>query len=220
MKHYLNYPYKLFSALFFLILQGCASTPSTLLPLSLQQPPNWQATVDHILSIDNWAFTGKIGVRVPESIDSAVINRWQQQEDQFTIDLSSAIFGLGATRIEGSPNKLTITESGEDPITSYKPEHLIRQHVGWPLPITQLRYWIKGIPAPSITPSDTAEALQFNNEEQLSQFKQSGWKITYPRYTQLNTTQPLFKGTSLPGKIVLQQQQVKITVIVNEWLSP
>ena len=222
MKHYIHQPYKLLAGLFFLIIQGCANTPPT--PLTLQQPLNWQASVDYILSIDKWAFTGKIGVRVPQSIDSAVINRWQQYGDQFTIDLSSAIFGLGATRIEGSPRKITITESGEEPITSYQPENLIRQHVGWPLPITQLRYWIKGIPAPSTHPEDSVENLQFNDKEQLEQFNQSGWKIHYPRYTQLKTqqSQPNERtiNTSLPGKIVLQQQQVKITVIVNDWLLP
>ena len=212
MKHCSTPSYKLLAGLLFLIIQGCASTPPA--TLTLQQPINWQTTVKYIQSIESWEFTGKIGVRVPERIDSAVINRWQQQGDQFTIDLSSAIFGLGATRIEGSPRKVTITESGEEPITSYQPEYLIHQHVGWPLPITQLRYWIKGIPAPSVYPIDKVEDLQFNDKEQLSQFHQSGWKIHYPRYTQLNTQQK----TNLPGKIVLQQQQVKITVIVNEWL--
>lgn len=208
----------LLSGLLFLIIQGCASTPPT--PTTLQQPFNWQAMVDKILLIESWEFSGKIGVRIPERIDSAVINRWQQQGNQFTIDLSSAIFGLGATRIEGSPNKITIIELGEEPKTSYQPEQLIHQHVGWPLPITQLRYWVKGIPAPSTHSTDKAEDLEFNDKEQLSQFHQSGWKIHYPRYTQLKTHRPLPEITSLPGKIVLQQQQVKITVIVNEWLLP
>ncbi len=215
MKRSPNHLYKLFLGLLFLIIQGCASTPTP--PLTLEQPSNWQATVDRILSIENWEFTGKIGVRVPKRIDSAVINRWKQHGNQFTIDLSSAIFGLGATRIEGSPNKVTITESGEDPVTSYQPERLINQHVGWPLPIAQLGYWIKGIPAPVTYPTDKVESLEFNDKEQLSQFSQSGWKIHYPRYSQISETT---NTTSLPGKIVLQQQQVKITVIVNEWLLP
>jgi outer membrane lipoprotein LolB len=202
------------------MIQGCSSTPITSTSSTLQQPPNWQATIDHVLSIEDWAFTGKIGVRVPESIDSAVINRWQQQGSQFTIDLSSAIFGLGATRIEGSPERITITESGEEPITSYNPEQLINQHVGWPLPISQLRYWIKGIPAPSTNPADQVEKMRFNDKGQLSELNQSGWKVRYPRYTQLNTKNHSLKETSLPGKIVLQQAQVKITVIVNEWLLP
>jgi outer membrane biogenesis lipoprotein LolB len=93
MNHCSNYSYKLLTGLLFLIIQGCASTPPA--PLTLQQPLNWQTTIDHILSIENWEFTGKIGVRVPERIDSAVINRWQQQGDKFTIDLSSAIFWSG-----------------------------------------------------------------------------------------------------------------------------
>lgn len=200
------------------MIQGCASTPPA--PTTLQQPPNWQITIDHILSIEDWAFTGKIGVRVPKSIDSAVINRWQQQGSNFTIDLSSAIFGLGATRIEGSPNRITITESGEEPVTSSRPEYLIRQHVGWPLPIPQLRYWIKGIPAPSKTSTDQVGKLRFNDKGQLSELNQSGWKIHYPRYTPLNTKNESHKEVHLPGKIVLQQAQVKITVIVNEWLLP
>ncbi len=193
------------------LMQGCASTVE--IPLTLAEPPEWQETISQLSAIDHWEFSGKIGVKVPERIDSAVINRWKQQDAQFIIDLSSAIFGLGATRIEGNPNYIVMTESGEDPITSYQPTKLIQQHIGWPLPIAQLRYWVKGIPAPIQSTKDQIKVLKFNNSGELSQLNQNGWQINYSKYTVLN-------NINLPKKVVLRQQQAKITVIINEWQLP
>lgn len=203
-------PFWATSLLLALLLQGCASTLDTPLTLTLTQPPNWQETIAQISALDHWEFSGKIGVRVPERIDSAVINRWQQEDTHFTIDLSSAIFGLGATRIEGNPDFITMTESGEDPVTSYRPKELIQQHIGWPLPISQLRYWVKGIPAPVQSSKDQIKELKFDDSGQLSQLNQNGWQINYSKYSRLN-------NVNLPRKVVLRQQQAKITVIINEW---
>lgn len=199
------------SLLLTLLVQGCASTPDT--PLTSTEPANWQTTIADISAMEHWSFSGKIGVRVPERIDSAVINRWQQDDHQFTIDLSSAIFGLGATRIQGNPDFITMTESGEEPITSFNPTELIQQHIGWPLPISQLRYWVKGIPAPVNSPTDKIKELKFNNLGQLTQFNQNGWQINYSKYSPLD-------HFALPRKVVLRQQQAKITVIINEWQLP
>ncbi|WP_250655029.1 lipoprotein insertase outer membrane protein LolB [Alkalimarinus coralli] len=195
-------------ALLLLLLQGCASTIET--PLTLTEPVNWRETVAAVSAIDSWEISGKIGVRVPERIDSAVINSWKQKEAQFTIDLSSTIFGLGATRIEGNPNYISMTESGEEPVISRHPRQLIQQHIGWPLPIEQLRYWVKGIPAPVQSPDDKVEELKFDSQGQLSQLVQNGWQVNYSKYTPS-------RSVSLPGKVVLRQQQVKITVIINDW---
>ena len=211
----------LVSALLTFILQGCSTAPTSLPTLSSDTPLNWQATIAQISSLDDWEFSGKIGIKIPDRIDSAAINRWSQQGDQFTIDLSSVLFGLGSTQIKGSPYQITITESGEDPITSYQPEQLIQQHIGWPLPITQLRFWIKGIPAPIARNTDQIKEQQFNDKGQLSLLKQSDWQIRFYKYKQTDTpNSPLATRIDLPGKIVLQQHQVKITVIVNEWLLP
>lgn len=193
------------------LLQGCASTVE--IPLTLTEPPHWQETISQLSAIDHWEFSGKIGVKVPARIDSAVINRWKQEDAQFIIDLSSAIFGLGATRIEGTPDFIIITESGENPITSYHPTKLIQQHIGWPLPIGQLRYWVKGIPAPVKSANDQISGLKFNNNGELSQLNQNGWQVDYSKYTQFN-------NVNLPRKVVLRQQQAKITVIINEWQLP
>ncbi|MFD2231464.1 lipoprotein insertase outer membrane protein LolB [Alkalimarinus sediminis] len=197
--------------LFASLIQGCATT--TEIPLTQTEPPQWQETISQLANIDHWEFSGKIGVKVPERIDSAVINRWMQADAEFTIDLSSAIFGLGATRINGTPDYIVITESGEPPITSLEPTRLIEQHIGWPLPIAKLRYWVKGMPAPTETDEDNVQALKFNNSGELSELKQNGWQINYSKYT-------LFNNINLPRKIVLRQQQAKITVIINEWQLP
>lgn len=204
----LKYLFWATNLLFILLIQGCASTPE--IPLTETAPLHWQETIAQVSAIDHWEFSGKIGVKVPERIDSAVINRWKQDDTQFIIDLSSAIFGLGATRIEGTPSFMTITESGEKPIASYQPAKLVQQHIGWPLPISQLRHWVKGIPAPISSTVDQIKELKFNNNGELSQLHQNGWQVNYSKYT-------LFNHVNLPRKVVLRQQDAKITLIINKW---
>ena len=90
-----------------LLLAACASVPDTPLPdgLTNQPPADWAKHQAMLGDLNHWVLQGKLAVRQPDDSGSAVINRWQQDNDQYSLMLSSAFLGMGRTELEGMPGR-------------------------------------------------------------------------------------------------------------------
>ena len=185
-----------------LLLAGCTTAP---VQTQVEAPPGWTQQQLALREVTDWQVSGKLGVRQDNRSDSAVINQWVQQDLRFDINLSSPVFGLGATSIQGTPDGIWFTRSGEQPLYSENPEGLIRQQVGWSLPIRHLLYWVKGIPAPG-----PFQDMLFDQNGNLYQLEQAGWNIIYENY---HDTAPY----ALPRKIVLRRDKIRLTLIIHNW---
>ncbi len=185
-----------------LLLSGCATPP---VQTQEQAPSDWAQRQQVLSQVENWRISGKLGVRQGDRLDSAVINSWTQRGEEFDINLSSAVFGLGATNLRGTPQAIWLTQSGEEPLYSDRPEALIYQQTGWSLPIESLFSWIKGIPAPA-----TVTESAFDLSGRLYELQQLGWTI---RYTDYHATEPY----PLPRKIQLERDGVRVTLVINDW---
>jgi outer membrane lipoprotein LolB len=166
---------------------------------------NWQETQQQLEALTRWKLIGKIGIKTPSESMTAAINQWSQSEEAFVIDLSSTFFGLGASQLLGTPHFLTISESGEDPISSYQPNELIEQALGFPLPITHLPRWIKGLPIP-----DKKYDIRFNAQGLPESLTQDEWTLEYSKYM-------LNNGVPLPGKIKLYRNGTRIILAIKQW---
>lgn len=187
------------------IISGCASNPEQNLALDKTPPPQWDTQRAQLYTLTSWRFSGKIGVKQPDQNDSAVINRWQQIENNFIIDLSSSILGMGATQLVGSPEILRISKSDGETIFSDTPELLLQQQLGWSLPLKQLPFWIKGAPSPSFT-----QPIVFTEQGDPAKFIESGWSIDASRFDTVGRFR-------LPGKVKLTNGTITIILIINEW---
>lgn len=103
--------------------------------------------------LQSFNIRGKIGVTTPETATSAAQTGsafyvWAQEDDRFAIDITGAL-GIGHTVIEYNGNTATLVSERTGEITAASPEDLLQQATGWQAPISQLRYWISGRPAPS-----------------------------------------------------------------------
>ena len=166
---------------------------------------NWELTRLQIQEQTHWSLIGKIGVRTPEESLTAAINQWVQINDFFEIDLSSTFFGLGASKLLGNSQFLTLIEAGEDPVSSNQPNTLIETALGFPLPVTHLAYWIKGLPAP-----DQTFQIEFNQQGLPSTLKQHHWQLHFSKYH-------FEQGIPLPGKIKLERNNTRIILAIKKW---
>ncbi|MCP5017821.1 MAG: outer membrane lipoprotein LolB [Ketobacter sp.] len=164
---------------------------------------NWVAHVRALTLLQEWQIKGKIGVRTSDDGGSAYID-WSQSFDSFYILLSGPL-GQGSTIVSGNPYGARL-ENSEGTFLSESPEHLIAQHTGWAIPIHQLLYWIKGIPSPH-----GKSTLQHNALGTLQSLQQEGWKLEFDRYTNV-------MGTLLPQRIKIHKEDLKVTLIIKEWL--
>lgn len=192
--------FPLATALLIAALSGCANLP-------LPQIDNWDSYQARLGQLNQWHLSGKLGVRVlanNTSSGSAYLD-WQQQPEDYAIRLSGPL-GQGTTWIKGNASGVLLEQPGQPPLTANTPEQLIYQTLGWELPISDLFYWVRGIPAPQ-TPIEKQEKTPSGS---LAQLQQSGWQLAFSRY---NTVGPW----QLPGKIVAERDSVRLTLVIKNW---
>lgn len=176
------------------LLSGCSQ---------LAQPPVVPLSIDPqaAAQLEHWSAEGRIGIRWSDDSQSANLN-WEQEQEHYRIRLSGPL-GQGGLRITGSDQGVSLQQSGEDEIhRAATPEALMQQLLGWNLPLTQARFWIRGIPAP--------DTRSLPLDDGSRGFTQAGWRIEYPRLM------PAL-GTVLPEKLRLTRDDLRITLIINEW---
>lgn len=182
-----------------LLLAGCAA------PLRMEEPvnPEWEQRRQVLSDIEHWAFTGSVSVRDDEESHSSRI-RWQQDGPRYRINLWGT-FNIGATEINGRPGFVRIEQRGEEPVVTDSPDEMIRQQIGYDLPVEQLDHWIKGIPIPG-TPAEP----EFGENNQLVRLRQSGWQIEYMAYSN-------YGPETLPTRIRLYREPLQLDLLRLDW---
>lgn len=175
----------------------------------LPTPP--QDILEHqrqLQEISDWQLTGKLGVRTSDDSGSASL-KWAQQLANYQINLSGPL-GQKSMIITGTPDKVRLEQTGEPAQEAKTAEALIKKSTGWTLPVAQLAYWVRGVPAPKLRIAQ----LQKNENGLIDQLVQGGWSINYSNYRDQT-----FNGVNLPlpGKITAEYQDVRLVLVIRNW---
>ncbi len=130
---------------------------------------------------------------------------WTQKGDSYQIKLFGP-FGSGSVYITGHPTFVELQEANGKKTRAQSAEQLMKKVAGWQVPVTGLRYWLRGTPSPN----SKASTQQVNSAGNLKQLTQQGWHIVYENYQE---------GSALPTKLQLRNGKVKLKMIVTEWES-
>ena len=134
-----------------------------------EENSDWARQRDQLQDLDSWELSGRVNVRYDnESHTPRII--WLQQNVEYHIRLWGT-FNAGNTLIVGRPGYVTLENDGET-VDASSPEELILRQMGYELPVSQLNYWIKGLPSP-----DSEAQLSFNELNQLTTIEQADWTI-------------------------------------------
>lgn len=171
-------------------------------------PPNLLAHQQTLQTVDHWQLNGKLGIRTATDSGSASL-KWSQAKQDYHINLSGPL-GQKRMVITGKPGKVTLEEAGQKTLTAKSAEALIKKTSGWTLPVAQLAYWVKGVPAPR----EKITRLETNNLGLIDQLEQGGWLISYSNYRHWDV-----HGTQLtmPQKIIAQYRDVRLILAIHEW---
>lgn len=181
-----------------LAISGCTQPPREIPQLSRAARENY---LNHMRQ---WELTARLGIRNKDQGQNLSVD-WQQDNDHFKLYLYSPLAIDNAT-IKGKPGSVSLTMSDGNHYTAENPEKLVLDHLGWNLPFTGLEYWIKGMPAPHSTPTN----VKYDSYNQLRSLQQDGWCIEFEEYS-------VHQNITLPEKITLINNNVKLKVIINRW---
>ena len=171
-------------------------------------------------SLQQWQIRGKIGLRLSysesalasghsrNSANSALIN-WLQCRDHYQIAISSP-FGQRLAELKGDA-KVAELSYRKQVFHGRSAEQLLRQHLGWSLPMTELPWWLRGLPVPD-------EPVDASSDQ--DSFTQNHWLLSYPKTTLQNNLR-------LPAKVkathaadehsFATMPAIKVTMVVKQW---
>ena len=162
-----------------------------------------QTTVLSPASLSSWELSGALAARNKKRGWTAVLNWLQQGPNQYQIRLMGPLGG-GSVIVEQHGSLVTFRD-GSKKVSSNNADELLQKKTGVRLPVKNLYYWIRGLPALGAIQSVHRDAHHY-----LTSFSQAGYTISYTAYTSES-------GINLPSKIQLQGHGVLIKLVIKHW---
>lgn len=186
-----------------LLIGGCSTVPAPPLLSPQEAERQWQARQAELLDLNRFTIAGRLGIQSDQE-GWHVSLRWQQDGEHFHM-LFSAPLGQGSAQLEGDEREVTLTAADGRRWVAANAESLVAQVIGTPLPVTGLRYWVRGVPAP-----DSAATHGLDGQGRLQWLEQAGWRIAYRAYQTV-------EGRELPSKLFMENAQYKVRLVVDTW---
>ncbi|MFP4160752.1 MAG: lipoprotein insertase outer membrane protein LolB [Ectothiorhodospira sp.] len=185
-----------------LVLAACAVSPP--------QPPvddaerAWRERVETLSGRDEWVLQGRLALAVEEERWNAHM-RWRQEGGDYEIRVFGP-FGRQAARLQGHREGVTLHTREGTVRHARDPDGLVYDALGWRLPVSGLRYWILGIPAPR----GDVKARELDAAGRASRLEQAGWTVRYQRYDE--TQRP-----ALPDRMTLEYDDIRLRLVLDDW---
>ena len=167
----------------------------------------WQARLQQQQELKNWAFRGRTAIRQDREGWNASLN-WEQKADDFLIQLSGP-FSQGGARLEGNAQQVTLTLDNGERYQADSPERLLMQVMGWQLPVSALRDWVRGLPYAQLA----VDKQTLDERGRLRQLEQGGWHVDYRDYM-------AFEQTTMPAKIFITHPDLDVRIMISRWQRP
>lgn len=182
-----------------LLLTGCTTVSHS--NVDQITPPVPTANLK-IGKIQYWDIRGKIAVKTDRKGWNASFN-WLQKQDNYFL----SFFGpLGANRISLEGNRsYAMLQTGNQNFEASNAEVLLQRRLGWYLPVNNIYYWVRGLPAPG-----PCHKILRNSEHETLFIEQQGWRVTYSAYQMIN-------GHQLPTLIELENPKLFIRIAIYRW---
>ena len=185
-----------------LLINGCTTLRLLSQPTSTYQTQNWQQHCQALSHISRWSINGAFSIQKPGKTVIAVYD-WQQQARNYHIHVHSSL-DIYSVNISGRFSTALLWRSPQERYIARAPEEFTRAQLEWQLPISNLYYWIRGIPAPG------AYRANFHPYGHLITLQQNGWYIRFSQYTHIGPV-------DLPRVLQLNSGQLTVKIIITHW---
>jgi outer membrane lipoprotein LolB len=179
-------------------LFGCASVRQ-----GSVRPEAETATRQALYALESWRMEGRLGVQTSSDAWQASLF-WEHEPAQDRLRVSGPL-SQGMVSIVVQKDLILINEGNGVTHTSRDPDALLRERLGFVVPLASLRYWILGVPDPaqSAVPLPAVSGAS-------SGFEQAGWLVRVERSRDL-------ENRKLPQKLQVQGHGVKLKIVSDIW---
>ena len=172
----------------------------------------WQARATALLPIRAWELRGRLAVRAGERGGQASLT-WKRDAAQHSIRLNGPL-GRGVVRVTQDESGAQLQDAEQRVFHAASAEELLYRYTGWRLPLTNLSYWVRGVPVP-----DLPATRELDDAGRLKLLRQQGWELQYQEYVR-------FEGYELPNRLILtyvperatpELPAMEVRLVIDRW---
>lgn len=182
--------------LFALLVTGCATQSTD----TRYNNAVWRGQRESLEKLDHWRLSGKLALFTPKQKGSVRLN-WIQQGADYDLLLTSMI-GTSVLTLHQRNGQIEIIDDQGRHYQDADPDALVYRLTGWPIPVTQLPTWIKGLPGHA--------DYQLGDDGRVLSLKQDDWQLNYEGYAR----QRLWL---LPTGLTLEGPDTRIKLVISDW---
>ena len=178
------------------LLVGCA-TESRVIGTG-----DWQTHQQQLTALVDWRASGRVALSSPGRSESARLT-WIQQAQDIELTLSGPV-GIKQATLSRRDGTLVLMRNGRRE-TLEDVDAALAAEFGWTLPLNHLPWWLRGLPAPNIEPSEVVL-----DRGLLKTLHQDGWQLEYLEYQNVN-------GRQLPRSLRFRRDQLQGKLLLKQW---
>ncbi len=164
----------------------------------------FEARAKELRLLDQWKIKGRTMITQGSEAWSVGL-RWQENRGDYQIKLEGP-FAQGGVTLDGNKYQVVLTMTTGEKVASTNPEALILETVGWNLPVSALRDWIRGLPYNK----QSYESVSYDDEGRITHLVQQGWDVKFLRYVP-------FDIYSMPAKIFIKHPDLSLRLVISSW---
>ena len=190
-----------FRGLSAVILLSLAAQGCTTLKHSEQSERSWEARRARLAQVDRFTLQARVASGGLFGIKGNL--HWRQTPQAFDMRVAGP-FGMGAATISGRGRDVEI-RTAKRSFTTQDPEGDLKARLGWTFPVSHLRYWVLGQPAPG-SPAE----FELDRGGRIVTIEQDGWTLAFTEYQDAGALE-------LPRKFEVANSELRLKVVVDTW---
>ncbi|MFT5425708.1 MAG: outer membrane lipoprotein LolB [Gammaproteobacteria bacterium] len=155
--------------------------------------------------IKRWKLNGRLSL-TSEKENGTVTFHWTQDDERYLMRFIAPL-GQGTFALRGGEGDgVYLLTPKNEMLHAEDAESLLTQSVGWHVPMSGFKYWVRGLPKPGVEITNQ----QYDELGRVAEMQQDDWKISIKRYMDVD-------GIGLPGKIFMHNDHFKLKLIIQAW---
>jgi outer membrane lipoprotein LolB len=180
-----------------ILLSGCASR-------EIRDQGAWLSEREDLFASQPvWAVSGRVALSDGDRGGSLSFS-WQAEDGRHEIALRT-LAGGRQWRLVFDSTGAVLEGSDVDRLTGPDPDPLVEAAVGWPIPVRDLAWWIRGLVPPERTTS-----TRFAEDGTLARAEAPPWELEFQRYSDYATT-------VLPSRLEARSPPFRVRMVLRDW---
>jgi len=186
-----------------MLLAGCRTVPPPPVIVGPGAGAPWSEQRAGLEQLDRYTLSGRVAVAANGQGFSGNL-RYQQQPQRADLALDGPL-GMGGLRVALAGEQLSISTSKGEQLDGPEARLELERRLGFELPLSELRWWLLGIPAPG----ESALEQDVGSGE-IHGFRQKGWHVSID-------TRTAAMGFALPQKLTATREGTRFKLLVENW---